>query len=252
MAGTALVTGATSGIGLSIARQLAGRGHDIVLVARHEDVLEETAAALRKQFGVGTEVLVADLATSAGREAAAARAADTDRPLEWLVNNAGFGLAQSFTESDVADEVAMIEVLVTAPMQLTHAALPGMLARKRGRVLIVSSVASFMPIGTYSAAKAWATMFAESMSIAYTREGVNFTALCPGFTHTEFHQRAGMDMESIPKWMWLDADAVAAAGINACIKGSAKTVPGASYKGMVALAPNVPTSIMGRLLGGFR
>lgn len=253
---TALVTGATAGIGLSIARQLAGHGHDLILVARNAERLEETAAGIRRQFGVAAECLPADLADPAAVDAVAARVSDESRPVEWLVNNAGFGVRSAFDQSDVADEQAMIDVLVTAPMRLTHAALPGMLARGRGRILIVSSVASFIPSGTYSAAKAWTTVFAESLAAQYAHRGVHVTALCPGYTHTEFHERAEMDVSGISEWLWLDADAVAASGLVACEEGRAVAVPGLVYKSLTLLTTVLPRPLLRRVLrqgsGGLR
>ena len=174
---------------------------------------------------------------------------DARRPLLWLVNNAGFGVKHSFAHSDVEAEQAMLDLLVTAPMRLTHAALPGMLDRGSGRVLIVSSVAAFLPGGTYSAAKAWATTFSESLHEQYRKQGIHVTALCPGYTHTEFHQRAGMDMHGVPGWLWLDAPDVAAAGVRACEQGKALSVPGAIYRGLTGLGDVLPRSLVRRLAG---
>jgi short-subunit dehydrogenase len=247
--GTALVTGATSGIGLSLARQLAGRGHDLVLVARNPERLEVLAAEISRQFRVDCEVLVADLCDPQQCLAVENRVADADRPVEWLVNNAGFASKDSFDKSSVEAEQAQLDVLVRAPMRLTHAALPGMLARGRGRILIVSSVAGFIPGGTYSAEKAFTTVFAESLSAAYATSGVHVTALCPGFTHTEFHQRADMDMSKLPSWLWLDADFVAEAGLKACEAGRSVCVPGAVYKGIQLATSVLPRPLVRRAIG---
>lgn len=247
---TALVTGATAGIGRSIARQLAGHGHNLVLVARDGARLDELAAEVGRQFHVEAEVLVADLTDLAASREVEGRLADPDRPVEWLVNNAGFGVKEPFDGSDLDAEQAMLDVLVQAPMRLTHAALPGMVARGRGRVLIVSSVASFLTSGSYSAAKAWTTVFAESLSARYRSAGVHVTALCPGFTRTEFHARAAMDTGNVPGWLWLDADDVAEAGLVACEQGRAVVVPGAVYKGIVGLTQVLPRPVVRRLTGG--
>jgi uncharacterized protein len=247
---TALITGATAGIGRSIARQLAGHGHDVVLVARDGRRLDELAAEIRRQFRVDTEVLAADLTDLAASNAVEDRLADRDRPVEWLVNNAGFGVKEPFDASDLAAEQAMLDVLVQAPMRLTHAALPGMLERGRGRVLIVSSVTSFLAGGSYSAAKAWTTVFAESLSARYRSTGVHVTALCPGFTRTEFHARAEMAVDRVPDWLWLDADDVAEAGLVACAEGRAIAVPGAVYKGIHGLTQVLPRPMVRRLTGG--
>ncbi len=246
----ALITGATAGIGLSVARQLAGHGHDLVLVARNAPRLEEVGAELRRQFGVAVETLPADLSDLDQCRRVEARLADPDvAPIEWLVNNAGFGVREPFAGSDIDAEQAMLDVLVTAPMRLTHAALPGMLDRGRGRVLIVSSVVGFLPSGSYSAAKAWATVFAESLAAKYRSRGVHVTALCPGFTRTEFHERAGMDVESVPAWLWLDSDAVAAAGLLGCAEGRSVVVPGAVYKGLHGVASVLPRPVVRRIAG---
>lgn len=247
--GTALVTGATSGIGLSIARQLAGHGHDLVLVARNRDRLETLAGEVSRQFRVECEVLVADLCEPLQCQVVEDRLADADRPVEWLVNNAGFAFKDAFDASSIDAEQAQLDVLVRAPMRLTHAALPGMLARGRGRILIVSSVAGFIPGGTYSAEKAFTTVFAESLSGSYAAAGVHVTALCPGYTHTELHQRAEMDMSKLPSWLWLDADFVAEAGLKACETGRAVCVPGAVYKGIQLATSLLPRPLVRRAIG---
>ncbi len=240
---TALITGATSGIGLSSARQLAGRGHDLVLVARDVERLQLVAHEITQQFGRSCEVLPADLADLEQSRVVEERLADPERPVEWLVANAGFGIKEPFDASTVEGEQAMIDILVSSPMRLAHAALPGMLARGSGRIIIVSSVASFAPMGTYSAAKVWATCFAESLQLKYGPLGVHTTALCPGFTHTEFHERADIDMSGLPNFLWLDADGVAAAGIDACESGKALSIPGLVYKGVYRLTEVVPRSL---------
>lgn len=245
---TALITGPTAGIGHSLAGQLAGHGHDLILVSRDADRLGQTAAELSRQFRVRCEVLPADLSRREDIDAVAARLADDNRPVEWLVNNAGSSVPVGFADSSVDDEQAMLDLLVTAPMRLTHAALPGMLRRGRGRVLIVSSVAGFLPGGTYSAAKAWATTFAEGLSGQVRSRGVHVTALCPGFTHTEFHQRAGLDVSGVPEPLWQDADAVAEAGLRGCAEGQAVVVPGPVYKALRGAIRFTPRALQRKVM----
>lgn len=246
--GTALITGPTAGIGRSIAGQLAGHGHDLVLVSRDEKRLRQTADELAAQFRVSCEVLPADLSKRAEAERVATRLQDPQRPVEWLVNNAGSSVSVGFRDSTLDAELTMLDLLVTAPLILTHAALPGMIDRGRGRILVVSSVAGFLPSGTYAAAKAWATTFAEGVGAQVKHQGVHVTALCPGFTHTEFHDRAGMDVSGVPEMLWSDADFVAEAGLTACAKGKPVVVPGAVYKGIQGLSRALPVTVLQRLM----
>ena len=187
---TALVTGATAGIGLEFARQLAERGTDIVLVARDRQRLDGVAADLHRRFGVTTEVLVADLADRAAVQVVADRLADGARPVDLLVNNAGFGLKRGFLQNEVEVEEGAFDVLCRAVLVLSHAAARAMKVRGHGSIINVSSVASFVAMGSYSAAKAWVTVFSEGLANELAGSGVRVMAWCPGLTHTEFHQRA--------------------------------------------------------------
>lgn len=236
---TALVTGPTSGLGRQFAIQLAAAGNDLVLVARNETRLTELDLELSSSYGINCEVLVADLSNRAALKTVENRVADTTRPIDWLVNNAGFGLADPFLNTDVEDEQRLLDVLVTAPLRLTHAALPGMIERGFGRVVVVSSFASWVTSGTYSAAKAWATVFVEGLAAELSETDVHATALCPGFVRTEFHDRADMDVAKIPKQLWLDPADVVAKAIKDCNKGNVLSVPGKQYQ---ALAPVVRLS----------
>jgi uncharacterized protein len=249
---TALVTGATAGIGAEFARQLAAQGHDIVLVARDVARLDSTAAALSDRFGVSATTLPADLTTDDGCAAVAARLADPDAPVEVLVNNAGFGMYRRFGEAELAEEERQLDLNVRAVLRLTHAAVRAMTARGSGQIVNVSSVAGFVPRGgnaTYSAAKAWVTMFSEGLAVQLAGSGVRVTAVCPGFTHTEFHERAHADMSHVPQRMWLEASTVVAEGLADAAKGRAISVPSRQYKGLVLGARLAPRPVLRWVMG---
>jgi short-subunit dehydrogenase len=242
---TALVTGATAGIGAAFARRLARDGFDLVLVARDVARLDAAAAELGRN-GVTTEVLPADLSTDAGITAVEQRLADAERPVDLLVNNAGFGVPGRFLQVPVADELTMVKVHVEAVLRLTSAALPGMVERRRGGVVNVASVAAFFPRGTYGASKAWVVSFSQAARQDVAADGVRILALCPGFTHSEFHERAGMDMSRLPSLLWLDADDVVDTALRDLRAGKAVSVPGAQYKAIVAAGAFLPRNLAGR------
>jgi len=244
---TALVTGATAGIGASFARQLAARGSDLVLVARDAARLESAATQLRS-YGVRVEVLAADLASDDGCARVEWRCGEG---LDLLVNNAGLGTKGAFHEVDRDDEEHMLRLNVRSVMRLTHAALPPMLERGSGDVINVSSVAGFSPGGraaTYSASKAWVTNFSESLHVQYAATGVRVLALAPGFTRTEFHSRAEMDVSGIPERLWLDADDVVRTALNDLDRGRSLSVPGAQYKVIVAATRLIPPRLQRSLV----
>ncbi|GAA3449315.1 SDR family NAD(P)-dependent oxidoreductase [Dactylosporangium matsuzakiense] len=222
---TAVVTGATAGIGAAFARQLAAEGFELVLVARRGERL----SALAAELPVPVEVLVADLATTAGCDAVAARLTDPDRPVDLLVNNAGRSLNRSFLRSTPELEEELLRLNVHAVLRLTLAALPPMVERRRGEIINVSSVSGFaatMPGSTYPATKAWVTNFSESQAQLVREHGVRVMALCPGYTRTEFHEVAGIDMSHSPGWVWLDADTVVRAALRDLRRGRPVSVPG--------------------------
>jgi short-subunit dehydrogenase len=246
---TALVTGATAGIGAAFARRLAARGDSLVVVARDAARLAQLAAELP----VPVEVLAADLASSDGCARVEQRCADG---VDLLVNNAGVGTKGAFHEVPVEDEDRLLALNVRAVLRLTHAALPPMLARGSGAVLNVSSVAGFFAGGsrgaTYSASKAWVTSFSEALHLQYAGTGVRVTALCPGFTRTEFHARAEMDVSGIPERLWLDADDVVRVALRDLDAGKVLSVPGAQYKALVAGGRVLPTSVQAALVRRLR
>jgi short-subunit dehydrogenase len=245
----ALVTGPTSGIGRSFARHLAERGHDLVLVARDEGRLEELATELREQYGAEVEVMAADLADRVALRKVEDRVADESRPVDMVVNNAGFGLKHPFFDNDVEDEQRMLDVLVTAVLRLTHAAVRAMVPRGRGAVVNVSSVAGFLPRGTYSAAKAYVTSLSEWADLTYRDQGVRFMALLPGFTRTEFHERMGVGRGSAPSWMWLDVDRLVRDALDDLDRGRTLSVPSRRYKALSTAARYTPKSLQARFQG---
>lgn len=239
--GWALVTGSSAGIGAEFSKLLAAQGYDLVLVARDRSRLAQQAQELSQLFpSIKTEILTADLSVPADVDRVASRIADSQNHINVLINNAGFGVNQRFSSGDLDKEQYMLDVLVGAVLRLTHAATNSMKQRGHGDIVIVSSVASFIAGGTYSAAKAWATVFAESLSQELRGTGVRISALCPGFTHTEFHQRAGIDKNQIPSWMWLDARRMVAAGWRDHQRGKIVSVTGWQYKLLIAMTSVAP------------
>lgn len=240
--GTALVTGATSGLGLEFAWQLATARHDLVLVARDAERLERLAVQLRAAAGVEVEVLSADLSVRADVERVAERLGDGDRPVGLLVNNAGFGLGVPFLESDVADQERSLEVMVRAVLVLSHAAGRAMVARGRGAILNVSSVASLLAGGTYSAHKAWVRSFTEGLAAELRGTGVTATVVCPGLVRTEFHERAGIDLDTAPEALWLRPERVVSEALAAVRRGSVINTPSTRYRVVAGTIRTLPRS----------
>ncbi|MFH9722770.1 SDR family NAD(P)-dependent oxidoreductase [Streptomyces sp. NPDC017254] len=242
---TALITGATAGIGAAFARRLAADGHDVVLVARDMKRLREQATELHDRHGVEAEVLAADLAEEKGIAAVEARLSDPKQPVDMLVNNAGFGNKGRFLEVSMADELKMLTVHCEAVLRLTSAAAASMKERHRGSVVNVASVAAFVPRGTYGASKAWVVQFTQGAARDLAGSGVRLMALCPGFVRTEFHERAGMGTDNIPGWMWLDADKLVTAALADLERGKSLSIPDPRYKALMGVVKLAPRGLLG-------
>jgi uncharacterized protein len=243
----ALITGASSGLGAEFARALAARGLDLVLVARRRDRLAELAHSLEAHYHVRAEVIEADLATDPGVAAVERHIAELP-DLDYLINNAGFGVMGRFWEVDVAAQDKMHRLHVLATVRLTHAALGGMLARNRGGIVNVSSVAGFTQNPgsvSYAATKCWMNSFTEGLylDLGSARSAVRVQALCPGFTHTEFHLAAGMDKALVPRWLWLDAGFVVAESLNGLERGEWLVIPSRRYRWFARLYGWIPRSV---------
>ena len=287
--GTALITGATAGIGLELAWQLAQAHHDLVLVARDRARLETVAEELRQFAGVGVQILPADLsepgdlARVAERARVSQPAADLPiavaadagtviaspaaspavlpsdhlhttaevetRPIDLLVNNAGFAVGQDFVSGSIEQERRALAVMVGAVMELTHAAVPGMVARGHGAVLNVASVTALTAMGTYAAHKAWVRTFTEGLASELRGTGVTATVLNPGLTHTEFHARAAMDESAWPAFVWLQADDVARQALDAVRRGQVICTPSLRYQIANAALRASPRWLVRRVAG---
>ncbi|GAA2241632.1 SDR family oxidoreductase [Rarobacter faecitabidus] len=257
--GTALITGASSGLGEEFAWQLATDRHDLVLVARSQDRLRALADRIHQVAGVTVEVLPADLSTAEGRaqvaerlsagtlsqdEAPVAPAPGQLAPIGLLVNNAGYALHASFIGEPVDDERAALDVMVTAVLELSHAAAAQMVSRGRGAIINVSSVASYMAGSTYAAHKAWVRVFTESLASDLRGTGVVASAVLPGLTRTEFHGRAGIDEHQFPDIAWLSPISVVAHALDAARRGRVLITPSARYQSAAALLRILPRWIV--------
>lgn len=240
----AVVTGASSGIGAEFARKLARQGCDLVLVARRRGRLEDLAGELRRDCGVETEVIEADLTREDDLRRVAGRVAVLER-LGYLINNAGFGTFGRFHEADAGRQEDMHRLHVLAAAVLTRAALPGMVARRGGAVVNVSSVAAFaMNPGSvsYCATKAWMNSFSEGLYLEMraARIPVRVQALCPGFTYTEFHDVMGMDRTAVPKAWWMRAEDVVEESLRGLRENRLFVIPGARYRLLAGLLESLP------------
>lgn len=247
-----LVTGASAGIGAEFARQYAAAGYNLVLTARREQALENLADQLRRTYGVQVEVITADLLVASDVEKLVNRLAQTEKPVEILVNNAGFGLGQRFEDAPAQRHLDQVQVLAAVPLQLMHTALLAMLPRGRGRIINVASVAAFTPGGTYSAVKRFMVVASESAHIQYRVRGIHVTALCPGLTRSEFHKAMGQDRPRVPEIFWLTPQQVVSEAIGAVNAGKPICVPSLPYKLAVAISRTVPRRAVRALISRTR
>ena len=249
---TALITGASAGIGRAFAVGLARRGHDLVLVARDATRLAEVATDLAREHGVRADPLAADLLAADGLAAVEARLTDVDAPVDVLVNNAGFGTFGRFAELDVEREVHEVELNVVALLRLTHAALTAMETRSSGAILNLASLAAYQPAphsATYGATKAFVHSFTHAVHEEARGTGVRVLLVCPGYTHTEFHDRAGLGVTELPEFVWQEADAVVDAALRDLDRGRSVSIPGALNQTAAAFSSLSPAGITRRVAG---
>ena len=248
----ALVTGASSGIGRAFTLALADRGHDLVLVARDTGRLEELARELEAAYGASVEVLTADLADPAALATVEARVSDAARPVDLVVNNAGFGTSGHFTELPIDREEQEIQLNVLALVRLTHAALAAQVMVGRGGVINVASIAGYQPTpgnATYGATKAFVSSFSQAVHEELKGTGVKCMVLSPGFTRTEFQERAGFDSKEVPGFLWQDAATVVQHALRAYFKGRAVCVPGPLNRVTAAFTAVTPHAVTRRMAG---
>jgi len=243
----ALVTGASAGIGAAFARILASHGYDLALTARRIERLDALAEDVRLRYGVETLTVAADLADPEAPGHVLDHLTAHGRTVDCLINNAGYGLPGTYGETLWQEQAAFVQVMVTAPCELAHRVLDGMRQRRFGRIVNVASLAGLLPAAAghtlYAASKAFLVRFSQSLHLELASEGVHVTALCPGFTYTEFHDVNGtreLASSSTPAWLWLGADEVAAAGYAAMEANRTVCVPGAPSKAIAALAKAIP------------
>jgi short-subunit dehydrogenase len=242
-----MVTGASSGIGEAFARRLAERGSGLILVARREDLLGKLATELESAHRVPVEVLPADLTDEAGLTAVAARLSASDGPVDLLVNNAGSSGSGNFATLPIERELRTAALNVLAPLRLTHACLPGMIARGAGGVVNVSSISALLPrpgSATYAATKAFLSAFGESLAMEVAGRGVHITTVHTGLTRSGFHDAAGVDPASMPNIGWLTPAQVADAGLAAVVAGRPAVVPGTAYRIRMPLLRVLPRSLV--------
>jgi hypothetical protein len=242
-----LITGASAGIGQALARVYAGHGWDVALTARRADRLTQLADEIRLRYGVEPLVLPADLADPATPERLVAELKAQGRVVDCLVNNAGYSLPSTYQAATWSEHQALLQVMQIAPAELAHRVLPGMVERRFGRILNVASLAAWAPsagMGTlYNPTKAWLVRFSQSLHLELRDAGVHVSALCPGYTYSEFHDVNGSRdnvSRGVPRWIWSAADEVARAGYEAAEANRAVTIPGAANKLIAILLKLMP------------
>lgn len=245
----ALVTGASAGIGAAFANELAARGMSLVLTARREDRLQALATQLQSTHSIRAECIVADLADPAAPATIAAELEHRSIAIDILVNNAGYGVPGHFLTSTWQTHADFIQVLITAPCDLTYRLLPGMRERRYGRILNIASLAGHLPGSAghtlYAASKAFAIRFSQSLALENIEHGVNVCAVCPGFTYSEFHEVTGTRalVSKMPKWMWMQAADVARIGLDAAERGEIVCVTGRANRAIKALMKLMPDAM---------
>lgn len=243
-----MITGASAGLGEEFAWQLATAGHNVVLVARSRDRLSELAEVIRSATGVEAEVLVADLSDPAHVSLVAERLADPAKPISLLVNNAGFGSGEPFVGSDLERELAMLHVMVTATLQLSHAAVSAMVGRGHGAVLNVSSIAAHLANSTYAAHKRWVLDFTQALAGQLHGTGVSATVVIPGLVHTEFHDGDNLEhmKTAYPDVAWLEPEKVVASALAGVRRRQVVVTPTARYLAAATVMKVLPTSLTRR------
>lgn len=246
----ALVTGTTSGIGKAFCELLAAEGYNLVLVSRDLPRMQSQANSLIAKYKADVEILQADLADVGQIESVSTRCADLTRPIEVLVNNAGFGINSDFSTSSIRSQMDLINCMVMAPMWLTYSVIKPMENIGRGFIVNISSVAAFMAGSTYCSAKVWLNVFTESIYSELKSKGISIHAICPGFTKTEFHSRCAQDVSRVPDIVWLSPDEVAATAWKAVRGGKVLSIPGIQYKVLASLHRYAPRFLV-RIYGSF-
>lgn len=235
----AVITGPTSGIGLAYAQQLATEGYELLLIGRSEEKLKN----LQSQLKAPSQIYVADLSIHDQIIKTANHLKELAQ-IDILINNAGFGSSKPFSENSLEEEIEQVEVLVKAVMVLTHAVLPKMKKANSGMVLNISSVAAWLPTGSYAAAKSYVTSFTEAIAAELKGTKVQVTAVAPGYTKTKFFDRSQMDDEEVPSWLWLTPEQVASESLKDARSGQLISVPGAQYKAMSTVSRSLPRPLV--------